>query len=188
MDQYYELHVTIEPKHILLFAEFCAATKVKPLYIQLDKGIHRNQPMIAVTKMLPDDRTAIAWAKVYESYITPHFRVHRTKLESRLVEGPNEYYEAHWKIAFDQNPLYWERTLRDLNHTYPELLLSQNLFDTRIHYLSQRIYGSCNPVQANEVFTASGNIIKDIYGLPMVKTHYERCVWDSNPALDFGWA
>ena len=189
--KYYELHVTVATDKVLAFADFCKTTGVKPLYIQLDKGLHRNQLMCAVTKMLENDEQAKGWAKTYESYLKPHFTVLRTKLESRLTEGPNEYYEAHWKFDFERRkPItahYWDTTLSALIKEHPYLLRSYNLFDTRIHYLSQRIYGGCDPLVASETFGASGEVIKNFYGLPLLKTHYERCVWDSNPALDYGW-
>jgi hypothetical protein len=189
--KYYELHVTVAPDKVLAFTDFCKSTGAKPLYIQLDKGLHRNQLMVAVTHMLPDDKAAKGWASVYESYLKPHFTVLRTKLESRLTEGPNEYYEAHWKLDFAIGAAsmthYWDCTINNLVDKHPCLLRSHNLLDTRIHYLSQRIYRSVDPLAASETFGASGEIIKSFYGLPLTKTHYERCVWDSNPALDYGW-
>lgn len=189
--KYYELHVTVEPSNVLKFADFCKSTGAKPLYIQLDKGLHRNQLMVAVTHMLADDTKAKGWAKTYEGYLKPHFTILRTKLESRLTEGPNEYYEAHWKLDWATsgkgNIHYLDCTLNALTKEHPSLLRSHNLLDTRIHYLSQRIYRSVDPLAASECFGASGEIIKNFYGLPLAKTHYERCVWDSNPALDYGW-
>lgn len=187
MNSYYELHVTVSPERILEFADFCKQTGAKPLYIQLDSGLHKNQPMLAVTNMLPDDQAAKVWARDYERILVPHFTVTRTKLESRLTEGPNEYYEAHWKLDFSRNEYYWNCTLNNLVKLHPQLHRSHNLLDTRIHYLSQRIYSTSDPVVASESFGVSGDTIKAFYGLPLVKTHYERCVWDSNPALDFGW-
>ena len=187
--KYYELHVTVAPDKVLTFTDFCKSTGAKPLYIQLDKGLHRNQLMVAVTHMLPDDKAAKGWAQTYENYLKPHFTILRTKLESRLIEGPNEYYEAHWKLDLGANSTthYWECALNGLTITHPVLMRSHNLLDTRIHYMSQRIYRSSDPVAASEEFGASGEIIKSFYGLPLMKTHYERCVWDSNPALDYGW-
>ena len=195
--KYYELHVTVASDKVLAFADFCKETGAKPLYIQLDKGLHRNQLMLATTHMLADDKQAKGWAQTYENWVKPHFTVLRTKLEARLSEGPYEYFEAHWKLDFDRRkPItarYWDNTLTVLCKEHPELLRSHNLFNTGIHYLSQRIYGSggiwgCNDsVAAAETFGASGNLIRSFYGLPEVKTHYERCVWDSNPALDYGW-
>ena len=187
--KYYELHVTVAPHNVLAFADYCKATGAKPLYIQLAKGLHRNQPMIAVTHMLPNDELAKNWTKGYESWLKPHFNVQRVKLESRLTEGPNEYYEAHWKLDLGSNGTshYYQCVLNRLVEEHPQLLLSYNLLDTRIHYLSQRIYNSCDPLAASEEFAVSGEIIKNFYGLPLMKTHYERCVWDSNPALDYGW-
>jgi hypothetical protein len=189
--KYYELHVTVAPDKVLTFTDFCKTTGAKPLYIQLDKGLHRNQLMVAVTHMLTDDKQALGWAKTYENHLKPHFTVLRTKLESRLTEGPNEYYEAHWKLDFQRRQpvtaYFWECTLNTLSKEQPHLLRSHNLLNTGIHYLSQRIYGVCDPLAASEEFGTAGEIIKNFYGLPLIKTHYERCVWDSNPALDYGW-
>jgi len=187
-EKYYELHVTVATDRVLLFTDFCKSTGAKPLYIQLDEGLHKNQLMVAVTKMLPDDIIAKQWARVYESYLDPHFTILRNKLESRLIEGPNEYYEAHWKLDLRKDEHFWRCTLNEMKKKHPYLLISHNLLDTRIHYVSQRIYGSLDPVTASEKFAASGDILKEFYALPLVKTHYERCVWDSNPALDFGWS
>jgi len=186
--KYYELHVTVQPDKVLEFAEFCKHTGAKPLYIQLHEGLHRNQPMLAVTNMLSNDTAARVWARDYQNILSTHFTVTRTKLESRLTEGPNEYYEAHWKLDFSRNEYYWECTLSNLVKLHPQLHRSHNLLNTRIHYLSQRIYCTTDPLAASEQFAASGETIKGYYDLPLVKTHYERCVWDSNPALDFGWA
>jgi hypothetical protein len=185
MDNYYELHVTVLPHQVVDFALFCKTVQAKPLYIQLDRGLHKNQLMLAATNMLPDDLAAKAWSHDYSLMIQDHFEVIRSKLESRLTEGPNEYYEAHWKLDFPYGD--WECQLADFLDDKPHLLRSLNLFDPRIHYLSQRIYRSSDPITASRTFNASGVSINS-NGLPLVKTHYERCVWDSNPALDFGWA
>ena len=184
-NKYYELHVTILPQRILEFAAFCKELQAKPLYIQLDRGLHKNQPMLAVTTMLPDDRSAKEWARDYAEVVQAHFPVVRTKLESRLTEGPNEYYEAHWKLNFPFGDCDW-LLFGKLLEGKPHLLRSYNLFDSRIQYLSQRIYSSSDPVASNVAFNESGVSI-NLGGLPLVKTHYERCVWDSNPALDYGW-
>ena len=186
--KYYELHVTVTPEKVLEFADFCKHTGAKPLYIQLDDGLHRNQPMCAVTNMLPNDAAGRVWAKDYERIISSHFTVTRTKLESRLTEGPNEYYEAHWKLDLRRNEHFWSCALASLVKLHPQLHRSLNLLNTRVHYLSQRIYSTNDPIAASDQFSASGETIKGYYGLPLVKTHYERCVWDSNPALDYGWA
>ena len=183
--KYYELHVTVLPERILEFSAFCKELKAKPLYIQLDRGIHKNQPMLATTTMLSDDMSAKEWSRDYAELVQKHFTVTRTKLESRLVEGPNEYYEAHWKLDFPLGD--WDCQIDDFLLDKPHLLRSLNLFDSRIHYLSQRIYGSSDPLASSRVFNASGIAI-NFGGLPLAKTHYERCVWDSNPALDFGWS
>jgi hypothetical protein len=182
MDNYYEIHVTIYPKQILEFADFCKQLKAKPLYIKLDSGLHRYQPMLAATTMLPDDVSAKAWAIDYGEIVAAHFPVTRVKLESRLTEGPNEYYEAHWKFELS----YCDQRLDAFLSLEPRFLRSLNLFNTRTHYLSQRIYGSSDPVAGSETFNAGGEAIR-FGNLPLVKTHYERCVWDSNPALDYGW-
>jgi len=182
--KYFELHVTVLPQRILEFAAFCKELQAKPLYIQLDQGIHKNQPMLAATTMLPDDMSAKAWAMDYGELVAGHFPVSRVKLESRLTEGPNEYYEAHWKFAFPNGDC--DMALDIFVEDKPHLLRSYNLLDFRTHYLSQRIYGSSDPLAGSDLFNASGAAIK-LSGLPLVKTHYERCVWDSNPALDYGW-
>src|SRR5271170_1240340 len=187
-NKYYELHVTVQPDDVLAFLAFCAKVKTKPLYIQLNQGTHQDQLMLAQTHMLQDDKIAKGWAGDYTNTMKRGFNVLRTKLESRLTEGPNEYYEAHWKLDFSRNEYYWECTLSNLVKLHPQLHRSHNLLNTRIHYLSQRIYCTTDPLAASEQFAASGETIKGYYDLPLVKTHYERCVWDSNPALDFGWA
>lgn len=189
-NKYYELHVTVLPQRILEFSAFCKELQAKPLYIQLDRGLHADQPMLAATAMLPDDLSAKLWAMDYASLVDKHFPVARTKLESRLTEGPNEYYEAHWKLEFRTSFDCFGEADREFERFLcgkPHLLRSRSLLDGRIHYLSQRIYRSGDPVEASQAFNASGASIGSS-GLPLVKTHYERCVWDSNPALDFGWA
>jgi len=127
--------------------------------------------------------SAKAWAMDYGELVKAHFPVVRVKLESRLTEGSNEYYEAHWKLEM---PLFDWRPLDCFLALEPSFLRSLNLFDTRIHYLSKRVYGSNDPVAASESFNAGGAAIR-LGCLPLVKSHYERCVWDSNPALDYGW-
>lgn len=201
--KYYELHVTVLPQHILEFGDFCKRIPSgKPLYIQLHRGLHQDQPMLAMsTTDLKDDKDAMQWAKEYSGMVNEHFPVTRTKLESRLVDGPNEYYEAHWKLEFpfgyhsavagciptEVGLVGWDNQIEYFLEDKPHLLRSRNLLDTRIHYLSQRIYGSSDPLSASRKFNASGVAI-NFGGLPLVKTHYERCVWDSNPELDLGWA
>ena len=71
--------------------------------------------------------------------------------------------------------------------TRPHLLRSRSLLDTRIHYLSDRIYGMVDPIAGGAVFNQYGADI-NFSGLPLAKVHYERCVWDSNPAIDNGWS
>ncbi len=183
-NKYYELHVTVLPEKVVEFSSFCKDSQAKPLYIQLSRGIHKNQLMLATTTMLPNDMAAKVWAMEYGRKVDRDFRVTRIKLESRLIEGPNEYYEAHWKLDFPFGD--WERRIDKFLEDRPHLLHSANLFNPRIQYLSQRIYGSIDPLQSSRDFSASGVEI-NFSGLPLVKTHYERCVWDSNPALDFGW-
>jgi hypothetical protein len=186
--KYYELHVTVQPERVLDFAKFCEAIKAKPLYIQLNRGEHKDQLMLAATHMLQDDGEALAWAHDFaDVVIKPHFSITRVKLESRLVEGPNEYYEAHWKLDFKYDIPYWMCETKKFLADHPELLFSRNLFDTRIHYLSQRIYGSEDHLAASTTFNTSGVAI-NFGGLPLVKTHYERAVYDSNPSIDAGWA
>jgi len=185
-NKYYELHVTVQPDDVLAFLAFCAKVKTKPLYIQLNQGTHQDQLMLAQTHMLQDDKIAKGWADDYTNTMKRGFNVLRTKLESRLTEGPNEYYEAHWKFDFGKNPNYWACAVLDLRVRHPHLLHSRNLLDTRIHYLSQRIYNLADPVAANAIFNKSGETIAT-HGLPIQKVHYERVVLDSNPKIDNGW-
>jgi hypothetical protein len=187
MDQYYELHVTVLPERVLEFASFCEKIKAKPLYIQLQNGNHRDQLMLATTTMLPDDSKALAWANDYADMLRPHFSLLRVKLESRLTQGEKCYYEAHWKLDFKYDPMFWTHETDKFLMRHPELLWSRNMFDTRIHYLSQRIYDHADPILASTQFNASGVAI-NFDGLPLVKTHYERCVYDDNPSIDTGWA
>jgi len=185
-NKYYELHVTVLPERIFEFSTYCKGPNSKALYIQLNRGLHKNQLMLATTAMLPDDATAKDWAKEFGQRISQSFEITRVKLESRLTEGPNEYYEAHWKLDF----LFGEDRENQIDEFLsdkPHLLRSLNLLNPRIHYLSQRIYNSSDPLTSSRQFNASGVAI-NFGGLPLVKTHYERCVWDSNPALDYGWA
>jgi|SRR5271157_3167137 len=185
--KYFELHVTVAPQDVLDFARFCTYWKAKPLYIQLNQGVHADQLMLATTNMLRTDEEAKAWATDYGHMVERHFNVTRIKVESRLTEGPNEYYEAHWKLDFKHDSLYWGCQLDDFLMFRPHLLRSRSLLDTRIHYLSQRIYHSEDHLTASTTFNTSGVDI-NFSGLPLVKTHYERAVWDSNPAFDNGWA
>jgi hypothetical protein len=188
MDQhYYELHVTVLPERVLEFASFCEKIKAKPLYIQLQHGLHKDQLMLATTNMLNNDTDALAWMNDYADMLRPHFTLTRVKLESRLTEGERCYYEAHWKLDFKYDPHFWTCETQKFLVKHPELLWSRNLFDTRIHYLSQRIYDHADPILASHQFNASGVAI-NFDGLPLVKTHYERCVFDDNPSIDAGWA
>jgi len=187
MDKYFELHVTVLPHGILDFARFCTYWNAKPLYIQLDKGEHPDQLMLATTAMLPDDAAAKEWALSFGEKVAANFGVARVKLESRLTEGPNEYYEAHWKLDYKHSPEYWGPIVRTFASDRPELLHSRSLLDTRTHYLSQRIYGSEDSLAASHEFNRSGVAI-NFGGLPLAKAHYERCVFDSNASFDAGWA
>jgi len=187
MDKYYELHVTVLPDDVLGFTAFCEKIKAKPLYIQLSQGRHPDQLMLAAAHMLSDDKQARAWADDYGNMVKRNFPVIRTKLESRLVDGPNEYYEAHWKLDFKHDREYWTCATLDFGLANSLLLHSRSLLDTRIHYLSQRIYNMTDPIAASTAFNASGVKI-NFHGLPLVKAHYERVVYDSNQEIDNGWA
>lgn len=118
--------------------------------------------------------------------IKPHFSITRVKLESRLVEGDRVYYEAHWKLDFKYDASYWTCATQKFLAKHPEVLWSRNLFDTRIHYLSQRIYEHSDSLLASTQFNSTGVAI-NFNGLPLVKTHYERALFDSNPDIDEGW-
>lgn len=185
-NKYYELHVTVLPERVLEFAKFCEVIKAKPLYIQLQHGEHKDQLMIAIDHKLRDDGEALAWAHDYANMVKPYFSITRVKLESRLVEGRNCYYEAHWKLDFKYDPSYWTGETAKFLMDHPEILWSRNLFDTRIHYLSQRIYNSEDFMAASTAFNTSGVAI-NFNGLPLTKVHYERCLYDSNPEIDAGW-
>jgi len=187
MGKYFELHVTVLPQDVIDFTRFCTYWKAKPLYIQLDKGEHADQLMLAATSDLPDDAAAKEWALAFGEKVAANFAVARVKLESRLTEGPNEYYEAHWKLDYNPSPEYWGPIVRTFVSQRPELLVSRSLLDTRVHYLSQRIYGSTDSLDASREFNRSGVAI-NFGGLPLVKAHYERCVYDSNASFDAGWA
>jgi hypothetical protein len=187
MDKYFELHVTVLPHGILDFARFCAYWKAKPLYIQLNQGEHPDQLMLATDAHLPDDAAAKEWALSFEKKVGAHFGVARVKLESRLTAGPNEYYEAHWKLDYSRFPEHWAPRMRDFMAGNPGFLASRSLLDTRTHYLSRRIYGSQDHLAASVEFSAAGLAI-DAAGLPLTKVHYERCVFDSNASFDAGWA
>ncbi len=183
---YYELHVTVLPERVLEFVSFCEKNKAKPLYIELSNGTHKDQLMLATTHMLRNDEEARNWAKNYSNIVKTHFEVSRIKLESRLTEGPNDYYEAHWKLNLKHDIPYWSRHIAWFVKQNPEVLWSRSLFDTRIHYLSQRIYWTDDYMNASTRFNSTGVKI-NFEGLPLVKTHYERAVWDSNPEIDNGW-
>jgi hypothetical protein len=185
-NKYYELHVTVQPDDVLAFLAVCAKTKAKPLYIQLSEGRHQDQLMLAQTHMLKNDEVAKGWANDYTGTLNRTFNVLRTKLESRLTEGPVEYYEAHWKFDFSAYREYWSCAVLDFRVTHPHILHSRNLLDTRIHYLSQRIYNLQDPVAASTIFNKSGEDIA-AHGFQIKKVHYERVVWDSCPAIDNGW-
>src|SRR5271168_5149646 len=135
MDQYYELHVTVLPERVLEFASFCEKIKAKPLYIQLQHGESKDQLMLAITTMLPDDTAALAWANDYADMLRPHFGITRVKLESRLTAGEKCYYEAHWKLDAKYDTHYWTCETMKFLSKHPELLFSRNLLDTRILYL-----------------------------------------------------
>lgn len=187
-NKYYELHVTVSPERFLEFQRFCTDLSFKPLHIRLDHGKFDEQLMLAAEAMLPDDTAARQWANDVSRVVGDRFTVVRTKLESRLVEGPNEYYEAHWKLDYGFDPEQWDKDVRALLGKLDfGLLLSHNMYDSRIHYLSQRIYNSSDPLNASRTFNLSGIAIS-YGGMPLKKVHYERCVYDSNPALDTGWA
>jgi hypothetical protein len=134
-----------------------------------------------------DDAAARAWADETAAKVGANFSVARAKLESRLTEGPNEYYEAHWKLDFSHSPEYWEGELRKFLRGRPELLRSRSLLDTRVHYLTQRIYVSEDHLAASAEFNRSGVGI-NFGGMPLKRAHYERCLWDSNATWDAGWA
>jgi hypothetical protein len=181
-NQYYELHVTVAPERIPQFIETCSTINAKPIYIKLDKGESVYQLMLAATAMLPDDAAALLWAQTLGETLAAQFKVTRVKLESRLTKGPNEYYEAHWKLE-EVN----ESAMGQFLQTHPGFLRSMNLFNPKVEYLSARIYGGDDPVEASQSFNLR-SVALDSSGLPLKKTHYERCVWDSNPSIDNGWA
>lgn len=185
---HYELHITVQHDDVLRFANYCKDIKAKPLYIQLSNGEHPDQLMLAATHHeLHTDAEALAWAEDRGHWVETQFQVTRIKLESQLTEGPTVYFEAHWKLDINYaERSYWLGKVSPLCHEL-DLLYSRNLFAAPIHYLSQRIYNCTDPLTAEIIFDDTSKAIQRA-GLPLIKTHYERVIWDSNPTLDAGWS
>ena len=50
------------------------------------------------TNMLRNEKKRGTGRRTIPTFVGTHFEISRIKLESRLTEGPNDYYEAHWKL------------------------------------------------------------------------------------------
>lgn len=160
----FELHVTVAPTvDVLTFLRWCHQSYVKPLLIELDRGKHKLQPMLAVsTEFGTDAQTArvaaYKWAREWEDKIR-FFEIVRSKLECEYTNKfACSYYEIHWKIP--------EGKFAPLGPPS-----SRNLL-TGSRYITHRFltYGDVNKAP--------------VFDMP---NHIECVLYDTNPKLDKDW-
>lgn len=188
----FEFHITIDRLALSeqsAFIEFCLTRHLKPIFIELGRGIHTEQPMLSKVVYMDSLSSALKWASVLFIELKEEtFRPLRLKIEIpiqyfewyRSDEIGTTYFEWHGKINFI-NTLELHK-LCDMHHVH----LSRNALKGQHDYrfITLREYGDKDHFESRllELKHAleQGNWV-------VIKEQSEYCVYDSNVRLDDGW-
>lgn len=188
----FEAHLTVGPLSPWKewdFIQICEELEAKPIFIELQRGQHWQQPM--ATKVLQAKDTAEAIIKCLPIAMRLNakgYKVLRTKLECPAqlagsvfpAAGFDGYFEWHGRIRLEQSVKLLEICARHGAH------LSQNAlrhdpdhrFVTLRTYLTQQDFQDKLAQLKAELLSA---------GFIFQKERAEYCVHDSNFRLDEGW-
>jgi hypothetical protein len=185
---FYEVHVTVDSTDVERWEKLCANLGIKPLLIELACGTYRRQLMCAALHN-GTGHTARRYADwLVESVHEAGFEILRVKLEQPLTDAqPGDiiaYLETHLKLLLvnEEIPLLNQLAGNDL---YISRSLLGSTSNRSKWYLTQRTYG-IDPKQSELIFKATLSAIGT--RLPIVKMEMEAVIFDTNPAVDSGWA
>lgn len=189
----FELHLTAsEADHDRLdgWIEACKQVEIKPLLIELDKGAHRKQMMMAAVFEVDSVDQAFAESNSMISYFEKlwDFEIIREKLEVPLDHAAGldvAYYEMHVKALLTEHDARFVKMASNAGEAHASRNLLKETDDGRQKwYLTRRTYFH-NMYDSSEIFDESYAEI--IRVLPTVRMEREAVLLDTNPELDLGW-
>lgn len=184
----YELHLTTTPDaDVEKWSALCSALGIKPLVIELDRGDHPRQVMMAATHS-GDDRSVDNWRDtLVVAFASAGFPIVRQKLEVPLdkagVYTKFAYHETHVKMLL--SPYISDSRVRVAGWHTSRNALQTNVDGRSKWYLTRRAYGVDIHAAADDFHQEFGEIVGS---LPNVRMEMETVLYDSNPSLDDGWA
>lgn len=196
---FYELHVTVaENDQLEPFESRCRTSLLcKANLIELNRGKHPLQLMLAKKGILNTDAEALEWGDITKCFVEiAKYTPIRVKVEAPLGSGAAVYFEAHWKFDLDaprdtRPKASWgdmKQSFSDFIAAYPGFLWSRNVGRPNVYYLSQRAYHSDFPEAMNQFDFAHSQIVRYLdFVVPLDGVHYERVLYDSDPSIDEGW-
>lgn len=170
------------------YLSICHKCNVKPVFIQLPKGQHMQQPMF--TALIEGKSFSVAYEKVAEilkefsSFPPVRIKAEVDPINDYLFTNITTskwqpYYEWHCNIKFI-NPII-TKSLAQTHRAH----LSENSLEADAKFLTIRDYGS------KELFlerTANlSNALQENH-IPIIKEKFEYCIYDNKLELDKGWA
>lgn len=189
----FEIHITVEilsPQFEPDFVKLCEQMGVKPLLIELERGKHRHQPVMAKATQATSLETVLREAATYIDtlYGKQIYDPIRTKIRIPAADahhinvnplfGP--YFEWHGKVPYERTD-----ELRALCEEYGAHL-SHNALKGATHtrHVTLREPGTRKRFTqrvAGLVAALGGQ------GWPVTKQQSTYCIYDSHETLDTGW-
>lgn len=190
----FEAHITIDAVNEgeeQRFLSFCNEYALKPLLIELERGVHWQQAMISalypvqsLAEVIDYIQPVIAALKAALFYpVRLKVEVPSQCLDQLVLDSlmtPTAYFEWHAKVLF--NDIDALTTLCELHQAH----LSRNALKgaTTMRFVTLREYGG------QRQFDGRVKQLKHALqqgGWQINKQQSEYCVYDSNVALDKGW-
>lgn len=201
----FEIHLTtnhLSNEQIPLFEKFCLDLDKKAVVIELPIGEHTQQPMMTFTKHAHHIQEVLAYIDgLRPQFLAHHFEIIRTKIEIPASDYHQYYqdfgttagyFEWHGKVEFKDN--YFLQELREMAH-YGGYHLSKNALK---HCPNQRFVTYrhddydvfVQKVEAIKIAIQNKHVLLDKskqFGLTLLKSQSEYCVYDDKISLDKGW-
>lgn len=189
----FELHLTtqsIDNEKIVHFIDVCESLYMKPLLIELARGVYCQQPM-ATAHFQGDIDSVLAFANELSScFAEQGFPIIRVKVEVALLAlnigaflsiQHDCYFEWHGKLK-----LHHTTELLQLCNQY-NAHLSHNALkgEKDLRFVSIRQFVSDKQKFINFVNCFVNKL--ELGGWDIIKQQFEYCIYDSNDLLDKGW-
>ena len=189
----FEIHITTEINtntQEKRFITFCSQNNVKPLFIELSRGITISQPMLTKTILVNKLTNALDFAHQLEQELKKaDLPVKRLKIEIPDINAKqytpsqnsfNPYFEWHGKLkVIDKKTLYSICTKHNAHFSKNALKEEKN-----VHFITIRIAGSYKTYRT-KVENLKADLEKSKWQI--IKEEDEYCIYDSNIILDQGW-